>query len=392
MKIYFYMTTILEHGGGFENSFIDIANGLNQIDNIEIEIVTMDERFTKRLGYLLSIYFRTNLNKNPLHRESSEKIRERLNGVKYTKARSFKELKNKLSEADVIYAKNEMIETSIIKFILKPNKLPPIVLLCGTTLFYPEPKSLEFKLHNLLYTGLVYKFLTNFVSQFHVKNSSDEAILNKLHRNKMVIKIYNPFDFDKFRNNAIKLNFELNEPSKYNIIWTGRLEQQKGIVDLIEIVNALNNNHINSIAWNIAGEGNEKSAILGLCDKWKNVHYYGHVNNIYIPSMLKGGDLFITTSKAESFGNNIVEANALDLPAIAYRIPGPEEIIEQGLNGLMVDSQESFIAAISSCVEGKQQFSNPAEVVTTKFNKEKIYIETLNAIKSVVTREEYKRA
>ena len=42
MKIVFYMTTILEHGGGLEKYFIETAKELSEFPNIKVDVVTLD--------------------------------------------------------------------------------------------------------------------------------------------------------------------------------------------------------------------------------------------------------------------------------------------------------------------------------------------------------------
>src|SRR6185369_942872 len=110
MKIAIYMTTILEHAGGLENTFMSAARYLAEMPDVSVDVITMDEIFTKRLGKVLSFYYGTNLNKAELHRETTQAASRKLGNAKYYKCANFAELFSHLSKCDVIYSKNEILE------------------------------------------------------------------------------------------------------------------------------------------------------------------------------------------------------------------------------------------------------------------------------------------
>ena len=56
------------------------------------------------------------------------------------------------------------------------------------------------------------------------------------------------------------------------------------------------------------------------------IHFYG--NQIDIPGILKGSDIFIITSKWEGFGLVAVEAAAAVLPIIISDVPGLRDLFE----------------------------------------------------------------
>lgn len=107
------MSTVLEYAGGFENSFMDTARLLSQNPSIRVQIVTMNENFSNTLEDFVRFYYRRKRNK--ILRESILVIKERIGKVDYIKCKNFKELRNYLKEADVVYSKNEILETIILK-------------------------------------------------------------------------------------------------------------------------------------------------------------------------------------------------------------------------------------------------------------------------------------
>ena len=76
----------------------------------------------------------------------------------------------------------------------------------------------------------------------------------------------------------------------------------------------------------------EKKTALGLD---KVVYFEGFVSDV--AAALDAMDLFLLTSKSEGFSLATVEAMSRNLPVIASRSGGPEEIINDGQDGLLVD-------------------------------------------------------
>lgn len=56
-----------------------------------------------------------------------------------------------------------------------------------------------------------------------------------------------------------------------------------------------------------------------------------------VPTLLHLSDVYVASSKSEGLGLNLIEAMACDLPVVASRNRGHEEIINHGSNGFFVD-------------------------------------------------------
>ena len=386
MKIALYTTSILEFGGGLEKYFIETANNLSKFDNCQVDVVTMDDKFTARLAKLLSFYYFKKIIKSYLYKEKLEIIKKNLGKANYFKCKNFKKLKEKLNEYDVIYSKNEILEAFIFKFFIKYKNLPPIIFGVHTPHFYPKTESLPAKIHNLLYNSKIYNFLASGVRAFHVINSSDQKILNKQLRGKYVKKIYNPFNFDQFKKNAdkYKLNFVFEE-GKFNIIWLGRLAEQKGVQDLIRIIDKLNPILIDKVIWNIVGDGAEKNRIIKLKEKWHNINFFGHIEHKYVPNLLTKNKLFILTSKWEGFPYTLIEAETMNLPVISFDIPGPQDIIKNKVNGFLVKDRQEFKKMIVDFMQGKAKLKikDYSSYISKKFDANLIYNDLLKLFKNV---------
>ena len=52
-------------------------------------------------------------------------------------------------------------------------------------------------------------------------------------------------------------------------------------------------------------------------------------------------DVFVNSSNVESFGVNIVEAMACELPVVATPCPGPKEVIDNGITGVVLNGWDA---------------------------------------------------
>ncbi len=402
MKIVFLTFTPLEYAGGFEKYLMRTARDLSLYPEIEINIVAFDNtRFTNIIRKLLQLYYLKKISKELNSKESGLDIQLELGPVAYVKVSSIRDLRAELIKYNLIYVKNELLDAFILKFILKYKKIPPVIFCCGTPIVYPD-KSIRSMLRNYLYGGFIYKFLTTGVAAFHVKNATDENKLTRMgarthftfnpldtksmaHQPTKVLKIHIPLDLGGLLERSEEYENISAKAGRFTILWTGRLTFQKGIDDLVEIIGKINDSELQDrIRWIILGDGEEKGKIVSLAAKWSNVFYYGHVKHEYIPTFLKTSQLFISTSKWESFGQNILEAQVMDIPVISYNIPGPNEIVDNNVTGFLVNKQTEFIQRIREVVNQKHDFKNIHAAMERKFSPEVIHPRLIHFFKEVI--------
>ena len=198
------------------------------------------------------------------------------------------------------------------------------------------------------------------------KDMAEEMINNYSVPKARTIIINNPVSFlpplkDKFENN----NYEKNV---FRLITIGRLSKEKGILRLIQILAKLNF----EFTYTLIGNGEEKQIIfkeaekLGIVDKINHVPFTNDVH-----SYLASHDLFLQGSYVEGFPNALLESCMVGTPVIAFDVPGgTKEIIENGINGFMVNTEEEYIR----CLHQKMEWDplKIRESVQSKFNMEKI--------------------
>jgi GalNAc-alpha-(1->4)-GalNAc-alpha-(1->3)-diNAcBac-PP-undecaprenol alpha-1,4-N-acetyl-D-galactosaminyltransferase len=120
------------------------------------------------------------------------------------------------------------------------------------------------------------------------------------------------------------------------IIAIGRLEEQKAF-DVLLPAFALVGNEFPEAKLTIWGEGSQRKKLESLR---ASLHLQ---NRVMLPGVTKNivnelskADVFVQSSRWEGFGNALCEAMAIGLPAISTDCSGPQEIIRDGVDGILV--------------------------------------------------------
>jgi glycosyltransferase involved in cell wall biosynthesis len=387
MKIAFFMTTILEKGGGLEKYLIETASYFSNILGIRVDIITMDEKFTRDYISILNFYYLKRISTADIYKEPTHLIMNKLGKAGYLTVKNFEELKNKLNEYDVIYSKNEIVEAFIFKFFIGYKNIPPIIFGVHTPHHYPITKSIQSKMHNFLYEGWVYNFFCSGIKAFHTSNKDSFERLSKQFPTKNVYLIHYPFDIEKFSRSLVEKDFEIIiDKNKFNILWLARLMEQKGVDDLIRLIEEINLLPLSEkIFWHIGGSGqpNYENDLIKLSKKFSNVKFYGHVKNTNVPFILKNMSLFISTSKWEVSPFNIMEAQSIGVPVLSFKIPGPEDIVIDKKTGILVEDYNQFYNSLIDTFNGKYKFINVEKNIRNKFSPELIYSKLVRMFENI---------
>lgn len=170
----------------------------------------------------------------------------------------------------------------------------------------------------------------------------------KIDRNK-IITIYNGIDLNQYWNPALNsvrdLRQEFGVPSQQPILgYVGRLNQGKQphliIEAFIQLAHTFPNWHL-VLVGKAVGEKEEQYA-RQLVDQVKQaklddrIHFTGYRTDM--PSVMHTFTIFACASKFESLGMVMVEAMAMERPALGPNSGGVPEIIETEKNGLLYEA------------------------------------------------------
>ncbi|MDB9253342.1 glycosyltransferase family 4 protein [Halorubrum ezzemoulense] len=145
--------------------------------------------------------------------------------------------------------------------------------------------------------------------------------------------IYDGIDIKHFENASPT---QLSESdADLQLLFVGRLENGKGLFDLIEAFNRLEGHNVDLI---IAGDGKIKSELKRSVQKKgleQSVHLLGYREDV--PELLAASDVLVLPSYREGTPRVISEALASRTPIISTRIAGIPEQVPHGECGLLIE-------------------------------------------------------
>jgi phosphatidylinositol alpha-mannosyltransferase len=147
--------------------------------------------------------------------------------------------------------------------------------------------------------------------------------------------------------------FENAEPASLppgrHLLFVNRLDRRKGFSVAVRAFARLASKHPD-LHLVVAGDGEERDAIWELdAPVRERVVMLGNVPHHLLPPYHAAADVFVAPARGgESFGIVLVEAMAAGLPVVASAIPGYDEVVRDGVDGLLVPPSrpEALAAAV----------------------------------------------
>ncbi|MBR5272581.1 MAG: glycosyltransferase [Clostridia bacterium] len=348
------------YGGGAERVLVDLINGLDESE-YDITLYTISKDNFEKSGIERTVEYRT------VYSDVSQfggikkivcKLRNKILYEVYKRcsARTFykRAIKGKY---DVELAAIEGYTTRIVS---------------GST--NPDSKKIAW-----LHTDLV----TNHWSKIAFKNDAEEAaayrsfdkvicvtenvrriLLDKFGSDMNTVVISNPIKKDSILSLSRMGECEIpKSPDVMRVVFLGRLQEEKGADRLLEAHNRLINEG-KKVELFVIGDGCDMDKIHGYVEENNlsgSVHLFGYLDNPYIN--MKTADLFVCPSRAEGFGLVLVEAMLLDLPVVSTSCAGPNEILDGGKYGLIVEnSTEGIYNGIKTFVDEPELLKKYADL------------------------------
>lgn len=139
--------------------------------------------------------------------------------------------------------------------------------------------------------------------------------------NNIDLEIFKPLPFDK----------------EWDLIFVGKLQAQKNIALVLEVVNKLNAKTL------LIGKGSLEPMVSVAVGNNKNITWKKRVDNSDLAAYYNKAKCFLLLSEYEGNPKVLLEAMACGLPSVVTSVPGIRECIAHQLNGIIVPQDPDHI-------------------------------------------------
>ena len=186
----------------------------------------------------------------------------------------------------------------------------------------------------------------------------DQYIFNKSFKKKVVV-VGNPVDVLKV------LSMASNNAKKYDIVFCGRLTEQKDPLRFVNIVKEVSRD-ICPFKVVMVGEGKLRPLIeqeIHNQDLSNTIEMTGFVNNSV--SIMSCSKMLVMTSAWEGFGLVAIEALSLGLPVVSTKVGGLPYIVDDNC-GKLCDSNQEFVDEIKYLLSNGDYYENKSKHALSK--------------------------
>jgi phosphatidyl-myo-inositol dimannoside synthase len=160
-----------------------------------------------------------------------------------------------------------------------------------------------------------------------------------------------------------QVNNKIGPNGSYNFLTVARLSDCDGYKGHEKVIRAMPAvlADLPEAHYYIIGEGPLRGRLVNLAAQLgvaKHVHLLGHVDDEQLEQLYAHSQVFVMPSKKEGFGIVFLEAWKHFLPVIAGNQDASSEVVEHGLNGLIVDPDDP--RSIAQAIVGL--LSNPSKM------------------------------
>jgi glycosyltransferase involved in cell wall biosynthesis len=185
------------------------------------------------------------------------------------------------------------------------------------------------------------------------------------------------------------------EPPKPVVLYTGRIESNKGSLELLQSIDQVAA-QFPSVEYLLAGgrhnsiDDRSLATTIGTNGTRKRVQLLGHVPWQDLADLYRRASVFVMPSHYETFGISVIEAMAFGLPVVATNVGGLPEVVEDGVTGILVppkDSQalgEAIVRLLRDPDLSTRLGRAGRERVRSEFTVDRIVAQTLEVYQSVI--------
>ena len=162
--------------------------------------------------------------------------------------------------------------------------------------------------------------------------------------------------------------------------FVGRVVRDKGINELIAAFQRLSEEYANIYLLLVGPQETDLDPISSeaqkVIDNNPRILVFGRKNDVR--PYLRASNAFVLPSYREGLGQVLLEANSMDIPCIATDITGCRDVIEDGVNGELVDarSEDELYRKMKDWMNNPKKVQimsdNSRSLIVSRFNKETV--------------------
>ncbi len=233
--------------------------------------------------------------------------------------------------------------------------------------------------------------LLSFITEKKLASPSKLRMIAKGSTNGIDISRFNREALEESTITETKTLINYSSQNKY-LLCIGRLVADKGIVELVNVFNRLQKDHL-SLKLLLVGEYETEldplpSAVMQEIETNDDII---HINwSDKVEYFMQLSDHFVFPSHREGFPNVLLQAGAMGLPVICSRITGNVDIISNNETGLIFEpaNEQQMLDLLQYAIANPQQVQTMAEklqqIIREDYRQENIWQNILEAYKSLV--------
>lgn len=260
-------------------------------------------------------------------------------------------------------------------------------------IYYPKLKGTLFHKKLLKIVDFVNENLDQFVFIANIGQINFLKEYPNIDPNKTSLVRNGIDDFDGFDNTYSSYRFDdTNHEFKFKLCCVGTICERKGQRIIVEALSIIEKDVLKNIHVTFIGDGPEKSNLETFVNEnalSDNVSFLGNMDNYLIPKHLSQSDIYILTSINEGLPISILEALRAGLPIISTRISGIPELVDDGVNGVLINPVINELVNVLNNIETynwKLMGRNSRNQFLSSFTFERMKSDYLNMLNKTLTK------
>ncbi len=208
------------------------------------------------------------------------------------------------------------------------------------------------------------------ISDFE-RRSFVKIVKPRKYENLITIKNGVEDDFDRYKNMKCRKN---------SICYVGRIVEYKGVRELIESFNIVNEKFLDA-ELHVYGNGEDFEKYKELANKNEKIHFYGRTEEPL--KIMAENEIFVLPSYREGLSLSLLDAAMMGKKIIASDVDGNPEVVIDKKTGLLVPAKnveklaEAMIYMLENKKEAAEMAKNARKYYEENFDFEKIFKEKM---------------